>query len=115
MKPVTHTRRTETWSLIRILLAALVGLMIAAATVRGTRPPNLDSPGDFERLKPTTVDATIERADRESSVVPLERPSGSSSDYPNDEASPYRFEETMPSPYDIWLDTRLLAAVSRVV
>jgi hypothetical protein len=108
MKTVTHARRTH--ALVRIALATLVGLTIVA--VAAGRPPTQSdaSFGEFERVQQVPGDATVERADRESPVLPDKADSYP----PNRGPSTRRLERTQPSQYDIWIDVRLLVAASRV-
>ena len=88
MKVIAHTKGAQSWGLMPIVLAVLVGLMIVATVTGRQKPPSGYTPVDFERLNQVPVEA-------------------------DSEGSPTRVERPRPSPYDIWIDVRLLEAISR--
>ncbi|MDA1049203.1 MAG: hypothetical protein O3C40_01815 [Planctomycetota bacterium] len=114
MKLVIHDRGIQSWALIRIVLALLVGLVIAATATGSPRSLGAYTVGDIERPSQVPVNAAVERADGDTTATPFGPVPDADADHPDSEASRYRIENPMPAPYDIWIDVRLLEAISRV-
>lgn len=114
MKLVIQTNGAQSLSLMRLVFAVLVGLAIVAVASGSQKPLSEHAFGDLHRLHRAPVDAAVERVDRESPARPYESAAEAGSDYPGNEGSPYRGEDPRPSVYDIWIDIRLLEAISRV-
>ncbi len=114
MKLVIHTNGAQSLGLMRLVLAVLVGLAIVAVASGSQKPLSDYTRVDFERLDQVSVDAAVERVERNGPARPYEPAAEAGSDYPDGEGSPYRVESPVPSPYDIWIDVRLLEAISRV-
>jgi|CXWL01.1.fsa_nt_gi hypothetical protein len=115
MKLITHAKGTQSLGLRRIVLAVIVGLAIVAIATGSQKPLGEQSLGGFERLKQVPVDAAVERVDRNHPAHSFEPAADASSDYPDGERSLDQVDGPRPSPADIWIDVRLLEAVSRVV
>jgi hypothetical protein len=96
---------------LRVVLAALVGLSIVALAAGNTQQREVDTPGELEQFKPRSVDATVTRVDRELQSQ-AER---ADSHFRSSADGASGLDQTRPSPYDVWLDERALAATRRVV
>lgn len=110
---VQARRHHQSWIIVRVLLATLVGLSIVALAAGNTERREVNSPGEFGQPRQRTVETARQRVGRElessSPIAPAESKIAS----PSDEAATQSHRDTRPSRFDIWTDDRAMAFVSR--
>ncbi|MBI2481096.1 MAG: hypothetical protein HYV60_21410 [Planctomycetia bacterium] len=114
MKLVAHVKGTQSWDLLRIVLALLVALAIMATAAGSPMRSNSNASTDFDRQNHSTATGAVDSTVREGPARSFDPAADANGDYSESDSSPYQLEASRPSPNDIWLDVRQFAVISCV-
>jgi hypothetical protein len=115
MKMIAQVKRSQSWDLLRIAVALLVGIAIVATATGSPMPTSANRPTDVDRPIFGVADATVERSVGQTPASSFDTVRSVDSEFSAGDSSPYQLEAARPPLNDIWLDVRQLARVSCVM